>query len=370
MSASENEVLISYGWGGESERIVNEIDEALRQKGIRLIRDKHDLGFKGSIREFMERIGRGNCVIVVISDKYLRSENCMFELLEVAKNQQLLDRIFPIVLQDADIYKPLNRIKYIKHWEDQIAELNEAIKTVNAANLQGITDDINLYVEIRTHVARLIDYLRDMNTLTPEMHKNTNFSQLIEALEERIKETPIPEETIRKPGSGLKRPPAWADGIPPIQVHGYSGRWEVDNSFSRWRGYELGANDLVYFHGTTFLLLSVNGEKGSGTQTGKLYVSIDNYKAAYEIANWVYRATVTKDGILHMDVKVLSRTRIDEEGVPREARFREELFGSGAFRLDLYPVPGESKRLTGKHTYSVANRVYQEAKEDYEYFGF
>jgi hypothetical protein len=127
---------------------------------------------------------------------------------------------------------------------------------------------------------------------------------------------------------------------------------------------------MVYFHGTTFLLLSGNGTKGSGTQTGKLYVSIDNYKAVYEIANWVYRTIVTEDGTLQMDVKVLSRTRIEEEGQAPKESFREELFGSGEFNLELKPVPGESKRLHGKHTYKVGNRVYQEAEEDYKYFVF
>jgi hypothetical protein len=34
MSTSENEVPISYAWGGESERIVNKINETLQEKGI------------------------------------------------------------------------------------------------------------------------------------------------------------------------------------------------------------------------------------------------------------------------------------------------------------------------------------------------
>ena len=158
--------------------------------------------------------------------------------------------------------------------------------------------------------------------------------------------------------------------LQPIQVHGYSGRWEVENRFSRWKDYELTANDLVYFHGITFLLFSIDGTKGFGTQTGKLYVAIDNYKAIYEIANEVYRATVAEDGTLRMNVKVLSRTRIEEEGEAPKEIFREGLFGSREFSIDLKPVPGETRRLKGRHTYLVGGRVYQEAKEDYKYFGF
>ena len=111
--ANNNNVFISYAWGGESERIVNELDADLQSKGILVIRDKRDLGFKGMIRDFMRQFGHGHAVIVVISDKYLKSPNCMFELVEIARNKDLYDRVFPIVLGDADIYDPVNRIKYI-----------------------------------------------------------------------------------------------------------------------------------------------------------------------------------------------------------------------------------------------------------------
>src|ERR1700752_70864 len=98
MSDYEQAVFISYAWGGESEEMVNKIDKSLKARGIKIVRDKRDLGYKGMIRKFMARIGQGNAVIVVISDKYLRSKNCMFELVEVAENKQFLDRVFPIVL--------------------------------------------------------------------------------------------------------------------------------------------------------------------------------------------------------------------------------------------------------------------------------
>jgi hypothetical protein len=109
MEGYEQAVFISYAWGDEREEIVNQLDQALAQRGLKIIRDKRDLGYKGSINAFMERIGQGNCVIVVISDKYLRSPNCMFELVEIAEGKQFHDRIFPIVLNDADIYDPVKR---------------------------------------------------------------------------------------------------------------------------------------------------------------------------------------------------------------------------------------------------------------------
>jgi hypothetical protein len=191
MKNYENTVFISYAWGGEREEIVNQVDASLQKRGLKITRDKRELGYKGSIKDFMERIGLGNCVIVVVSDKYLRSPNCMFELVEIADNKQFHDRIFPIVLADADIYDPVKRIGYVKYWEEKRAELAEAIKTLDPANLQGIREDMDLYDRIRDKISGLASTLMDMNTLTPEMHQDANFSHLYEAIEKRMKESPV-----------------------------------------------------------------------------------------------------------------------------------------------------------------------------------
>ncbi|MEH2071894.1 MAG: COR domain-containing protein [Nostoc sp.] len=184
----KKEIFISYAWGGESEQFVNKLDEALQAKGIKIIRDKRDLGYKGLIKAFMERIGRGKCVIAVINDKYLKSPNCMFELVQIAKNGKFYDRIFPIVLADAQIYKPIARLKYIKHWEDEIKELDEGMKGVSAANLQGFREEIDQYTEIRNTLAELTNLLKDMNTLTADIHSESGFEQLLKAIAQRLDE--------------------------------------------------------------------------------------------------------------------------------------------------------------------------------------
>lgn len=211
MSDYEQAIFISYAWKGESEEIVNQIDGSLQERGLKIIRDKRDLGYKGSISEFMERIGRGNCVIVVISDKYLRSPNCMFELVEIADGKQFHDRIFPVVLSDANIYDPIKRIEYVKYWEVKRAELAEAMKTLDPANLQGIREDMDLYDRIRDKISGLTSTLKDMNTLTPDMHRDSDFGDLYAAIEKRMKEGPAAPGTASadetKPAESAKPTP-------------------------------------------------------------------------------------------------------------------------------------------------------------------
>ena len=182
----EQAVFISYAWGGESEETVNQIDQALQQRGLTLIHDKQDLGYKGSISAFMDRIGQGNCIIVVISDKYLRSQNCMFELVNISDGKEFYDRVFPIVLSNAEIYDPVKRLKYVKYWEEKREELAGAIKEVDPANLQGIREDMDLYDRIRDKVSSLTSILKDMNTLTPEMHKDSDFTEIYDGIGRRM----------------------------------------------------------------------------------------------------------------------------------------------------------------------------------------
>ncbi len=185
----EKKVFVSYAWGGESENIVNQIDQAFQERGITFIRDKRDLGFKGLIREFMREIGAGQAIVAVISDKYLRSKNCMFELVEIASHSDFYGRIFPVVLPDAKIYDSLDRIEYIKYWDDKIKQLNEAMKSIEVqANLQGIREDIDLYTRVRGTIAGLMDILQNMNTLTADMHQKSQFEELYTAVERKLAE--------------------------------------------------------------------------------------------------------------------------------------------------------------------------------------
>ncbi|MEU6373515.1 TIR domain-containing protein [Streptomyces sp. NPDC046909] len=180
------DVYLSYSWSEESNALADELDAAFQARGVTLVRDRRDAGFKASISRFMERIGRGKCVVLVISDAYLKSQSCLFELLKVAAHGEFRDRVFPVVLPDARIQRPQDRVAYVRYWEEQIRELDEALKSVSAAHLHGFREDMDLYTEIRAQLPRLADVLRDMNALTPDQHRAAGFSVIFEAVMARL----------------------------------------------------------------------------------------------------------------------------------------------------------------------------------------
>jgi hypothetical protein len=77
-------IFFSYAWddeneqGNSREKLVNDLYASLVKGNYEVVRDKYNLGYKGFISEFMKEIGRGKCVVVAISEKYVRSPYCMF----------------------------------------------------------------------------------------------------------------------------------------------------------------------------------------------------------------------------------------------------------------------------------------------------
>jgi hypothetical protein len=180
------EIFISYGWGGESERVAITVYSALKDKEYNIIRDKINLRYKGNIKQFMQRISRGKFIIVIISDKYLKSENCMYEMLEIKRNRNVYKRIFPIVLTDAKIYDELDRIEYLNYWDDKVDALKQKTETLKSpVGKKTIFEKIDQYADISRVIGEITDMLRDMNTLTPEIHQGKNFQDLVNLIDKK-----------------------------------------------------------------------------------------------------------------------------------------------------------------------------------------
>jgi internalin A len=94
-------VYVSYAWESTSESFVNAISRRLPTDRLEFRRDKTHMQVGDGISCFMAEIGRADHVLVVLSDKYLRSPNCMRELLYLFQHSlgdraDLMGRIVPV----------------------------------------------------------------------------------------------------------------------------------------------------------------------------------------------------------------------------------------------------------------------------------
>src|SRR5688572_5012977 len=86
---AKREVIISYAHVNDDPRtgsIVDMLESRLTAEDFQVIIDRAVLKNGDSIRTFMRRFGTGKHVVALVSNRYLRSPNCMYELYAIWEN--------------------------------------------------------------------------------------------------------------------------------------------------------------------------------------------------------------------------------------------------------------------------------------------
>lgn len=186
------EIYISYAWQKQNDgtswpQVLKHLHKVLTERGYRIVIDINSISYRDSIKKFMQKLGEGNYIILIISEKYLRSLNCMYEVLQILKYPNFRERIFPIVMEDAQVHDTKKIIEYIKHWDSEILFLNKEAKSLsNIAYAAPIFEDIEIMNEIRRIIANFGHQIGDMNVLNVESHETNEFKNLLDSLEQKI----------------------------------------------------------------------------------------------------------------------------------------------------------------------------------------
>lgn len=164
-------VYVSYAWGGESEALVDEFEKQL-PKSFRLIRDKNAMHAGDWISRFIQEIGRADMVLVVLSEKYLRSVYCMRELLYLHDTSQgeratFMRRIVPLIVGDLSCASIEDRHAYVEYWEKKYANVSVLLEKRDLTTV-GEADRRELLAiqGFRQQVSDLLAWVAD--TLMPQ----------------------------------------------------------------------------------------------------------------------------------------------------------------------------------------------------------
>ena len=95
---SPPDIFLSYC--RKDEAIVNRIDTDFAAIGIRLKRDIRDIPYGSNVRDFMDRAGTSDYVLIIISDSFLKSKYCMYEVTQLLQSPGFMKRILPVLLPD------------------------------------------------------------------------------------------------------------------------------------------------------------------------------------------------------------------------------------------------------------------------------
>jgi tetratricopeptide (TPR) repeat protein len=160
------QIFISYSW--KDQDIANKIYHDLSMVGFEVIKDNHTLKYTQDISDFMTKISVADYAVVVISESYLTSANCMIEMLQLKNTNELWKKILPIVDEQLSLSSLTERARFIDYWQQRTADIKRALKDINPENIPDSIKEMRIHEEITQNIDNFITKLKNILYCSPK----------------------------------------------------------------------------------------------------------------------------------------------------------------------------------------------------------
>jgi hypothetical protein len=165
-------VAVSYSWKEERTGLqagaVDQFCEALRKAGVEVVRDLGALSPGECISEFMRSLGASDFICVFLNQAYLKSPNCMYELLiawQRSKDHapEFRRRVKVWVMDDVkNIHKIDGRLEFLDYWLSEKNRVEPLINKYVTVGLSAATvDEYRRIKEIGEVVEPMLKFFTD-----------------------------------------------------------------------------------------------------------------------------------------------------------------------------------------------------------------
>ncbi len=159
--STQVQYAVSYAWDSVSPDLVDQLCTAAEARGIRMLRDTKDVGIGDSLSKFMQQLATQDRVFVILSEKYLKSPNCMFELFEIWRHAKGDEERFAQTVRlyrqkDADIFSIEARLAHADYWQERVNKLQSSL--AGKANLLS-PRDLQQFKQMQDFANRVGDIL-------------------------------------------------------------------------------------------------------------------------------------------------------------------------------------------------------------------
>lgn len=159
-------VFVSYNQKS-SGTFVDELCEELADIAT-VKRDKKDIPDWGSIIGFMKTIRQQDFAILVITDDYLKSTACMYEVIELMKDESWTKKVMFAVLENTHIYRLDERTAYIEYWSNRCQEIESNARNLPLAATSDLSEELRKSTEITNNIGQFLNCVADSNN--PKQH--------------------------------------------------------------------------------------------------------------------------------------------------------------------------------------------------------
>lgn len=189
MKYSDLDIYLSYSWKQTNE--ANLLEQELFEKwGIILRRDRKETIYKDSFSNFMSELAKSSHIILLLSNEYFESENCMHEFVSILNNDSFSDRILPIQIDNAKlkIYSSEERLNQVREWKNKLEKFSE-VKDVMQNDYQKLSDIYN-------GVGNALFKLSEMKILSFSELNKSRFQMIIDDISRNYDEEFVASEYL------------------------------------------------------------------------------------------------------------------------------------------------------------------------------
>ncbi len=182
---SKPTVFLSYNWDS-SNKVADDIEMRLNPYA-NVKRDKKSVGAWGDLTNFMKSIRHQDFAVLIISDAYLKSEGCLFEVIELMKDEHWDKRVMYVVTDDAHgVYNTNKQLEYIRYWNDKESILSEEIKKFDPGSVVEQAKELKKIRLIALNIGSFMAKIKQTNN--PVMTNAIN--EVIKRVEGGVVNTP------------------------------------------------------------------------------------------------------------------------------------------------------------------------------------
>lgn len=177
------QIFITYKHSDAIADKINAVTNGLKANGIQYSIDRDDLRYRENIREYEEEIGRASKVIIFVIPEYLESPHCMYELIGIIRNKNLVKRVFPLVDTGKYERNSLGLQKLKDFWCKEKERRDEIFRRGYSPLLARELKDI---IEFVQYLDEFWQYICDVNTGNIDELTADNAAKLVEAIKADI----------------------------------------------------------------------------------------------------------------------------------------------------------------------------------------
>lgn len=176
----DNPVYISYS-RKDSDALVSTIVNRFESEGVSVKLDMRDNGPGNSIKAFEDEIGRASQVIVILSDKYFESSDCMYEMAVITENGNIPNRVtfidnLGVVTRNTESYELIK-----SKWKEKF-DLCQVEDPLNLISLEQKREIAMIY----HHIDVFWKYVKDRVSFSRFEIEADDASHLVDKIKEQL----------------------------------------------------------------------------------------------------------------------------------------------------------------------------------------